>query len=115
MLVFSKYCFLNIPLHTEKNNRVEELRKVLEMEVKTYTPVRQKSVFEKIRFKVWHYIKPDFIHYRPRFKKDQASMFISLVTNYFIHKYSNGYIKGNKYSFFIKLVAANVLLKLNYL
>ena len=29
--------------------------------------------------------------------------------------HSNGYIKGDKYFFFIKVGAANVLLKLNYL
>ena len=42
-----------IPLHIEKST-VEILCKVLEMELKTYTPVGPKSVFEKIKFKVLH-------------------------------------------------------------
>ena len=50
----------NIPLHIE-NNSVEKLCKVLEMELKTYTPVGPKIVFEKIEFKVLHYIQHDLL------------------------------------------------------
>ena len=45
----------NIPQYIEKN-LVEKLCKVLEMELKTYTPVSPKFVSEKIKFKVLHYI-----------------------------------------------------------
>ena len=76
----------SIPLYIE-NNPVEKLCKVLEMELKTYIPVSPKFVFEKIKFKVLHYIEHDFIHQRPGLSKDQTSMFKSLVINYFIIKY----------------------------
>ena len=45
------------------------------MELKKYTPVSRKFVFEKIRFKVLHYIQHDFIRQRPRLSKDQTSLF----------------------------------------
>ena len=48
----------NIPLYIGKNP-VEKLCKVLEMELKMYTPVSIKLVFEKIKFKVLHYIQLD--------------------------------------------------------
>ena len=73
----------NIPLYIGKNP-VEKLCKVLEMELKTYTPVGLKFVSEKIKFKVLHYIQHDFIRQRPGLSKDQISMFKSLVINYFI-------------------------------
>ena len=50
----------SILLYTEKNP-VEKLCNVLEMELKTYTSVGRKFVFEKIKFKVLHYIQHDFI------------------------------------------------------
>ena len=46
----------NIPLYIEKNP-VEKLCKVLEVELKKYTPVGLKFVFEKIKFKALHYIQ----------------------------------------------------------
>ena len=104
----------NIPLYIEKNH-VEKLCKVLEMELKTYTPVSPKFAFEKIKFKVLHYVQHDFIRQRPGFSRDQASMFKSLAINYFILKYCHIFTKDDKYLFFIKAGAANVLLKLNYL
>ena len=70
----------NIPLYIEKNP-VEKLCKVLEMELKTYTPVGLKFVFEKIKFKVLHYIQHDFIRQRLGLSKDQASKFKSFVIN----------------------------------
>ena len=89
----------NITLYIDKKNPVKKLCKVLEMELKTYTPVGLKFVFEKIRFKVLHYIQHDFICQRPGLSKDQISMFKSIVIN----------ISSSN------IVAANVLLKLNYL
>ena len=68
----------NIPLYIEKNI-VEKLFKVLEMELKMYTPVRPKFVFQKIKFKVLHYIQHDFIRQRLVLSKDQASIFKSLL------------------------------------
>ena len=71
----------DISLYIEKNP-VEKLCKVLEMELKTYTPVGPKFVFEKIKFKVSQYIQLDFICKRPVLSKDQISMFKSLTINY---------------------------------
>ena len=51
------------------------------MELKTYTPVSPKFVFEKIKFKVWHYVQHDVIRQRLGLSKDQASMFKSFVIN----------------------------------
>ena len=59
----------NIPLYIEKNP-VEKPCKVLEMELQTYTPFSLKFVFEKIKFKVLHYIQHDFISQRLGFSKD---------------------------------------------
>ena len=84
MLVFIFSC--NIPLYIGKN-LVEKLYKVLEMELKTCTPVGLKFVFEKIRFKCLHYTQHDFIPQRPGLSKDQISMFKSLAINCFIAKY----------------------------
>ena len=67
----------NIPLYIEKNP-MEKLCKLLEMELKTYTPVSPKFIFEK---KDLHYIQHDFIRQRLRLSKDQASMFKSFVIN----------------------------------
>ena len=53
----------------------------MEVELKTYTPVGPKIVFEKIKFKVLHYIQNDFIWQRPGLSKDQSSMFKSFVIN----------------------------------
>ena len=60
---------------------MEKLCKVLEMELKTYTPVSPKFFFKKIKFKVLHYIQGDFIHRRPGLSKDQTSMFKTFVIN----------------------------------
>ena len=62
----------NIPLYIEKN---------LEMKLKTYTPVSLKFIFEKIKFKVLHYIQHDFIHQCPGLSKDQTSMYKGLAIN----------------------------------
>ena len=68
----------NIPLYIEKNP-VEKLCKVLEMKLKTYTPVGSKFVFEKIKFKVLHYIQYDFIRQRLGLSKDQTIMLKGLL------------------------------------
>ena len=83
------------------------------MEFKTYTPDGLKFVYEKIEFKILHYIQHNFICQCPGLSKDQISMFKSLLINYFILKYHHTFYwlyKGD-----IKVGAANVLLKLNYL
>ena len=49
----------NIPFYIEKKT-VKRLCKVLEMELKTYTPVNSNFVFEKIKFNVLHYIQHNF-------------------------------------------------------
>ena len=46
----------------------------------------QNLFFEKIKFKVLHYIKHDYICQRPGLSKEQISMFKSLVNNYSILK-----------------------------
>ena len=70
----------NIPLYIEKNP-VEKLCKVMEMELKTYTPVGPKFVFEKIKFKALHHTQHDFIRQRLGLSKDQTRMFKSFVIN----------------------------------
>ena len=80
------YFSSNIPLYIGKNP-VEKQCKVLEIELKTFTLVGLKFVFEKIKFKVLHYIQHDFIRQRPGLSKDQISMFKSLVINYFSLRY----------------------------
>ena len=70
----------NIPLYIDKNS-VEKLCKILEMELKMYTPVGPKFLFEKIKFRVLHYNQHDLISQRPGLSKDQVSMFKSLVIN----------------------------------
>ena len=84
--IFAQNVSINIPLHIGKNP-VEKLCKVLEMELKTCNPVGLKFVFDKIKFKVLHYIQHDFIRQGPGLSKDQISMFKSFVINYFILKY----------------------------
>ena len=69
-----------IPLYIGKKS-AEKLCKVLEMELKMYTPVGLKFVFEKIKFKVLHYNQHNFIRQLPGLSKDQISMFKSLVIN----------------------------------
>ena len=93
----------NIPLYIEKNP-VEKLCKVLEMDLKTYTPIGPKFGFEKIKFKMLHDIQHDFI--RPTLSKDQTNIF-----KIFLRTHS---IKNDKYLFFVKVGVATVLLKLNY-
>ena len=76
----------NIPLYIGKNP-VEKTCKVLEMELKTYTPVGLKFAFEKVKFKVSHYFQHDFSRQRPGLSKDQISIFKNHVINNFILKY----------------------------
>ena len=84
MLIF--FFSSTIRLYIGKNP-VEKLCKVfLEMELKTYTAVGLKFVFEKIKFKVLHYIQ-HFIHQHPERSKDQISMIKSIFINYFTLKY----------------------------
>ena len=74
--------FSSIPLYIEKNP-VENLCKLLEMELKTNTPVGPKFVFEKVIFKVLHFIQHNFIQKHPGLGKDQTIMFKSRAINYF--------------------------------
>ena len=76
--MLASFFSFNIPLNIRKDP-VEKLCKVLEMELKTYTPVGLKFVFEKIKFKVLYYAQHDFIRQRTGLSKDQISMFKSLV------------------------------------
>ena len=71
----------NIPLYIEKNP-VGKSCKIQETELKTYTPVGSKFVFEKIKFKVLHYIQHDFFRQRQALSnKDQTSIFKSVPIN----------------------------------
>ena len=72
-------------LNTLEKNPVENLSKVLEMELKTYSPADLKFVFEKIKFKVLHCVQHDLIRQCQEIIKDE--MFKSLGINYFILKY----------------------------
>ena len=60
---------------------MEKLCKVLEMELKRFTPAGPKFVFEKIRFKILRYIQHGFIRLRLGLTKDQANMYKSFVIN----------------------------------
>ena len=82
------------------------------MELKTNTLVSPKFVFQRIKFKVLHYIQHDFIRQRPGFSKDQASTFKGLAINYFILKYCHTFIKGEKYLFFYKSRCGKCSLKI---
>ena len=90
----------NSPICIGKNP-VEKLCKVLEIELKTYTPVGLKFVFEKIKFKVLHYIQHDFIRQRPELNTDQISLLLPISSSNIV-SHSNGYIKGDKYLSFYK-------------
>ena len=73
----------NIPLYIEKNP-MEKSCKVLEMELKMYTPVSPKFVFKKIKVKVLHYIQHDFIRQRLGLSKIRlACSKVLLLINYF--------------------------------
>ena len=61
---------------------MEKLCKVLEIELKMYTPVSPKFVLEKIKYKVLHYIQHDFIRQCLGLSKDQVSMFKCLIADY---------------------------------
>ena len=78
-MLVSFFCS-NIPLYIEKNP-VEKLCKVLEMELKRYNPVSPKFVFEKMKFKVLHYIQHDFLRQRLGLSKYQATIFKIFVIN----------------------------------
>ena len=55
------------------------------MELKTYYPIGQKFVFERIEFEVVHYIQYDFIRQRPGLSKDQTSIFKNFLAKTLIH------------------------------
>ena len=86
-------------------NPVEKLCKVLEMELKKYTPVSLKFIFEKIKCKVLHYIQYDFIRQRQGSVKIRLACSKVLLLNISssnIVTHSNGYTKGDKYLYFYK-------------
>ena len=70
----------NIPLLIEKYP-MEKFCKILQMELKMYTPVSPRIFIKKIKFKVFHYIQHDFICQCLGLSKDQASMFKCFVIN----------------------------------
>ena len=92
----------SIPLYIVKNP-VEKLCKVLERELKTYTPVGLKFVFVKIKFKL--------LHLKIRVACSKALLLTISSSN--IVTRSNGYINGDKYFLFYKVSAANLLLELS--
>ena len=76
----------NISLYIEEN-LVEKLCKVLKMELKTYTPVSPKFVFEEIEFKILHYIQHDFICHRLGLTKDQTSSKVLLLRPWYTENF----------------------------
>ena len=71
-------------------------------------------VFEKIKFKVLQYIQHvSIVNAKGSVKIRLAcsKAFIPTILSFNIVTHSDGYIKSDKYLFFIKLVAANALLK----
>ena len=103
----------NIPLYIGKNP-MEKLCKVLEMELRTYSPVSLKLVFEKIKFKVLLYNQHDF---RLAYLKALLLTFqpFSISTFQISSHIVMVILKVTNISLFIKVGAANFLLKLNYL
>ena len=98
---------------TEKSP-AEKSCKVLEMELKMYTPISLRLVFEKIKFKVLQYIQHvSIVNAKGSVKIRLAcsKAFIPTILSFNIVTHSDGYIKSDKYLFFIKLGAANALLK----
>ena len=87
---------------------MEKLCKVLEMELRTYSPVSLKLVFEKIKFKVLLYIQHDF---RLAYLKALLLTFQPQMLSHIVMVI----LKVTNISLFIKVGAANFLLKLNYL
>ena len=62
--------------------------KVLEMKLKTYTPVGPKFAFEKIKFTVLHYIQHDFTGELLSLSKDQTNISkVLLLINYFDRRF----------------------------
>ena len=51
------------------------------MELKKYTPVGPRFVFNEIKIKILRYIQHDFICQRLGLSKDQANMFKSFIIN----------------------------------
>ena len=66
---------------------VKKLYKVPEMKLKTYTPAGLKFLLEKVKFKVSHYVHLNFIGQRQGLKKDQTSIFKSLVILKYRHTF----------------------------
>ena len=90
----------NIPLYIGKNP-VEKLCEVLEMELKTYTPVGLKFAFEKIKFKVLHYIQR-FHSSTPKIRLACPKTLLLTISSSNTVTHSNSYIKEDKYFFFYK-------------
>ena len=93
-----------IPLYIGKNP-VEKLCKALGMELKTYTPVGLKFVFQKIKLNfciIFNMIS--FINAYSSVKIISACSKVLLLTisSSKIVTHSDGYIKGDKYFFFYK-------------
>lgn len=68
------FCNSYIPIYIEKN-RVEQLFKVAQMKLKTYTEVGPKVVFGEIKFKIFHYVGHNFVGQRLGYSKNQSSFF----------------------------------------
>ena len=64
-----------------KKDPVEKLCKFLEMELKTYSPVGPKFIFQKIKFNVLDYIQHDFIRQHLGLSKDQTNMSKRIAIN----------------------------------
>ena len=94
-MLVSFFCS-DIPLYIRKNP-AEKLCRVFKMELKTYTPVGLKLVFEKNKFKLLHYIHHDSIlNIQDSVNIRLACSKVLVLTISFsnIITYSNGDIKG---------------------
>ena len=86
------------------------------MEIKTYTPISLRLVFENIKFKVLQYIQHvSIVNAKGSVKIRLAcsKAFLPTISSFNIVTHSDGYIKGDKYLFFIKLGECSS--KINYL
>ena len=92
----------NIPLYIGKNP-VEKLCKVLEMELKTYTPVGLKFVFEKIKLMfciIFNMISSVNVQGSVKIRLACSKALLLTISSSNIVTHSNGYVKGDKYLFF---------------
>ena len=94
----------NIPLYTGKSPE-EKLCKVLEMELKTHSPVGLKFISEKIKFKVFiifNMVSFDNTQGSVKIRLPCSKAFLLTISSSNTVSHSDGCIKSDKYLFFCR-------------